>query len=457
MRSISTIIPIYGIAPTEALVYEHFAIVSKESLPQFAELRLGYRKDLTGFDLSWFHSADAYVICTARTELEDLSEISDMLEAEITYFTAVLSAAFWIHSDLHRTLQLSHEAYTLRGSSRLTIVAGSRAHSSREEHVGRGHSTLTYNPPLPIGSAGFKRMLAHPFFKPAFECLLSLQRTELCKQLLNSIRSMYFAYSANTGEGQLVGAITSIDALLYLSQNERNKVSSILSPENSKVKNLIRSLIGEQNLNNVIRFHDKWHKKEDAPLHSYNQRNKVVHDGELTDYSTVVDSYRLALRVIFSVAQIVRQYESRTDLVVELDARFDQCWEVGGAAHVAALKSFGFAWVRNGMPDFLPFVISRFYRLQSEVASDQLVKNTRSAMQVIMHQRGVAPIIAYRALQQISFRGETLPPFSDVSLHINDQEELKSSLHFAVHCRAGSPLAWIIYEDELWKEADRPL
>lgn len=453
MPVVSTIMALYGISPTEPLKHGSFVIVRGDSLKDYASTHLGYDETLIGFDDLGHWGADAFIIHAVDGHDRNLQTLAETSESEILYFISVLSCCYWIYFDLRHTIQLQHEAYHLRGSRRYTFKAGSRARHDRKEHLARGFTTLIRKPPIEVNDVAFGRVIEHPLFTPLFDLLSVDDRSDLQSRLLKATRSIYFAFSATTNESQLLRSIASIDTLLAPPPDEVRSIFKSVGQGEVSVKHHIRALLGETLLGNVIRFRETWRKVGAPPLYAYDQRNQVAHEGEMCDDGTVVDAYRLAVRVLLSIAQLATIFESRYHLVSELHSKFATAKLYGGALHLKACTHSGYPWLDRGMPDFLPFVISRYFRIQGDVEFEKRMQNIRSAVYVLVQQRDVAPEIAYQALQQVALASNCLPAKDEVIAGIDAAIDRHSAIRHAVFCRRGSQLAWVINDDATWNAA----
>lgn len=453
MAMYSTVFALHGIAPEEPLNIGAFTIVRSDGLKDYAETHLGFDEHVMGAHRLKQWDAESVVIHTVDSVALEIDAVASKSEEEVLYFVSILSLCFWIFHDLKHTIQLSHEAFDLRGSQRFTFKAGSQAICDRAEHLGRGYTTLICNPPIEVNALTFQRVTEHPLFKPLFDVLLSDDRSDLRCRLLKSVRSIYFALSSNTNESQLILSIAAIDALLDPPKEELRTSLGKSERANVLVKNHIRVLLGETALVNIIRFRDSWQRHGASPFYAYDQRNLVVHDGELCDYGTVVDGYRLAIRVLLSVAQLASNFESRLDLVSALHSLFATKGMSGRAEHLLVHADIGYPWLVNGMPDFLPFVISRYFGIHRQSDSEKDNQNWHKAIRVLVQQRGLNVDVAYQALQQVSWTSYSMPKETDVMEFYDDDIDLHHIMKHAVFCRQGSPLAWVINEDETWKTA----
>lgn len=386
--------------------------------------------------------SDTYIVVSTADSHTDGE--AEQLEHQCLLCSSVLSIALWIHSDLRYTVHLRHEAYMVKGNSSCYIPTGRGSIRRRQEHASRGFMVYTVSVPYTVNQEYAVKTSQHPLFSALFALCAEPNRTEMMDRILGACRQLYFGYSAHFPEAQLIGAVSCIDALISTTPDERTSI--LLRFERGRFKEkmlspnyLLKPLLGLQQLEKVVRFQNSSPSKESV-FTAYDIRNNIVHNGATCTDIEACTAFRLAVRCLITVADAGRAFVLREDLVAKLLSSMDSSYLSGGA--LASSEFFDYPWIDSGMPDFLPFVVSRFFAEGDGHHKALTIESLAKSCRVITHQRDVTFEQAFLAVQQSQL-------LTNVEFSVEAVRERYSALQGdaevleqAASCRATSPLAW---------------
>lgn len=290
------------------------------------------------------------------------------------------------------------------------------------------------------------RIYQHPLFRSLFDCLQSANRSDSDTRLLNAVRLLYFSYSAHYPEAQLIGAVGCIDACLSTTRQEQTTLKTKfarLEGRQFKPGRLVTALFGMQRLENISEISANEFERDRIP-NVIQRRNDVVHNGASCTDVDACNAFRLAVRVLLSVANSRQHYPTRIVVVAELIRRHDECNETGGALEQDV--TLVYPWFDNGMPDFLPFLLSSYFAPgDSRAKSPTAVSVSKACAAIEMLRRSERDHII-RAIVQSDFFSELQVEQADVkrtmSSLVGDGKGVQSIQTLIGDLRAQSALSW---------------
>lgn len=438
--------PIEGVRvdSTDGVVrFPGFELVEGARLLEYLSISVGTLQTMADIELLLNPGEnDTYIVVSTAGNYNDGE--AEQLEHQCLLCSSVLSIALWIHSDLRYTVHLRHEAYMVKGNSSGYIPTGRGTILRRREHASRGFMVYTVGVPYTVKQEYAAKTSQHPLFSALFALCAEPNRTQMMDRILGACRQLYFGYSAHFPEAQLIGAVSCIDALISTTPDERRSIRQRLpgvriQQEMFSPKYLLKPLLGLQQLEKVVPFLNSNPSKEWV-FKAYDIRNNIVHNGATCTDIEACTAFRLAVRCLITVADAGGAFELREELVAKLLSSMDSCYMSGGA--LASSDSFDYPWIDSGMPDFLPFVVSRFFANGDGHSKSLTVEGFAMSCLVITHQRDVTFEQAFCAVQQSQLLTEVEPSLEAVREYYRASQGDTRVLELAATYRAHSPLAW---------------
>lgn len=438
--------PIVGVkvdSPDGVIRFPGFELVDGARLLEYLSVSTGRLQTRADIELLLNPGeCDTYIVVS--TEDTRTAGGAEQLEHQCLLCSSVLSIALWIHSDLRHTVHLRHEAYVVKGNTSCYIPTGGRTIRRRQEHASRGFMVYTVKVPYMVNQEHAIKTSQHPLFSALFRLCAEPNRTEMKDRILGACRQLYFGYSAHFPEAQLIGAVSCIDALISTTPDEQKRIRQRLNGvsitrEMFSPNYLLKSLLGLRQLEKVVPFQNSGHSKESV-FKAYEIRNNIVHNGATCTDIDACTAFRLAVRCLITVADAGRAFETREELVAKLLSSMDRCYLSGGALDSSG--SFDYPWFDSGMPDFLPFIVSRFFADGDGHPKALTVESLAKSCRVITHQRDVAFDQASRAVQQSQLLTKSEFSIEAVRKRYIELQGDAKVLEYAKFCRGHSPLAW---------------